>query len=209
VSSGVTKFIHRALLNAEPKHPRPPKGTNIIETIPHIRPGPAQPIHIPSNADHHRNPYVNKTDQWEEFPTLNGPLGFAYEPRKSAAEAEKDLQDLFQQSFDGNEDGQSTDVDIDMSKAVVEGFRKDIRLLPHQVVGRDWMAERETGKKHGGILADDMGLGKTIQTLTRIVDGRPRKSDKEEGWAVTTLSVYQPCDLRLSTLKFSPELYAL
>jgi SNF2 family DNA or RNA helicase len=92
-----------------------------------------------------------------------------------------------QQSFDGKEDGEVAHDDIDMSKAIVEGFREGIRLLPHQVVGRDWMAERESGKKYGGILADDMGLGKTIQTLTRIVDGRPRKSDGEDGWAATTL----------------------
>ncbi|KAI0299413.1 SNF2 family N-terminal domain-containing protein [Multifurca ochricompacta] len=76
-----------------------------------------------------------------------------------------------------------------MSKATVEGFREGIRLLPHQVVGRSWMAERESGKKCGGILADDMGLGKTIQTLTRIVDGRPRKSDGEDGWGAATLVV--------------------
>lgn len=74
-----------------------------------------------------------------------------------------------------------------MSRAVIEGFREGIRLLPHQVVGRDWMTERESSKNRGGILADDMGLGKTIQTLTRIVDGRPRKSDAEDGWAAATL----------------------
>ncbi|KAH9064612.1 SNF2 family N-terminal domain-containing protein [Lactarius vividus] len=157
--------------------------------IPHTRPGPAQPIRIPSNGDFPRNHYVNKADQWEGTPTLNGPLGFSYEPRKTSAEAEKDLQDLLQQSFDGKEDGQSAHDDIDMSQAVVDGFREGIRLLPHQIIGRTWMAERESGKKHGGILADDMGLGKTIQTLTRIVDGRPRKSDGEDGWAATTLVV--------------------
>jgi SNF2 family DNA or RNA helicase len=32
-------------------------------------------------------------------------------------------------------------------------------------------------------------LGKTIQTLTRIIDGRPKKSDKAEGWAAGTLCV--------------------
>ncbi len=32
-------------------------------------------------------------------------------------------------------------------------------------------------------------LGKTIQTLTRIVDGRARKSDSQEGWAASTLYV--------------------
>ena len=47
--------------------------------------------------------------------------------------------------------------DIDMKLAVVDGFREDVRLLPHQVVGRIWMKERESGKKLGGILADDMG----------------------------------------------------
>lgn len=113
----------------------------------------------------------------------------AYEPRKTAVEAEKDLQDLFQQGFDGREEGESSHAEIDMSQAVVEGFREGIRLLPHQVAGRVWMAERESGKKSGGILADDMGLGKTIQTLTRIVDGRPRKTDAESGWAAATLWV--------------------
>ena len=178
-------LIHRVGPHAEPKHSR--HSTNPIAPIPHFRPGPGQPIRIPSNGDLPRDPYVNKVDQREGFQTLNGPPEFSYEPRKSAAETEKDLQDLLQQSFDGKEDGQSAHEDIDMSKAVVEGFREGIRLLPHQVVGRSWMAERESGKKRGGILADDMGLGKTIQTLTRIVDGRPRKSDGEEGWAATTL----------------------
>lgn len=112
-----------------------------------------------------------------------------YEPRRTAAEAEKDLQDLLQQSFDGKEDGKNAHDDIDMSQATVEGFREGIRLLPHQIAGRVWMTERESGKKSGGILADDMGLGKTIQALTRIVDGRPRKSDAEDGWAAATLWV--------------------
>ncbi|KAH9034929.1 SNF2 family N-terminal domain-containing protein [Lactarius hengduanensis] len=179
----------RVVPSAEPKHPRHPNDTNTIAPIPHTRPGPAQPIRIPSNGDYPRNHYVNKADQWEGIPTLNGPLGFSYEPRKTSVEAEKDLQDLLQQSFDGKEDGQSAHDDIDMSQAVVDGFREGIRLLPHQIIGRTWMAERESGKKYGGILADDMGLGKTIQTLTRIVDGRPRKSDGEDGWAATTLVV--------------------
>lgn len=31
-------------------------------------------------------------------------------------------------------------------------------------------------------------LGKTIQMIARILDGRPRKSDKEAGWDAQTLS---------------------
>jgi SNF2 family DNA or RNA helicase len=49
------------------------------------------------------------------------------------------------------------ETEIDMKLAKVNGFRDDILLLPHQVLGRAWMADREDGKKLGGILADDMG----------------------------------------------------
>ena len=155
-------------------------------TLTHLRVGPAQPIRIPSNADHPHNDYSRTANNLE---THGGFYETPWEPRKSAAEAEKDLQDLLQQGFDGREDGESSRDEIDMSQAVVEGFREGIRLLPHQITGRIWMTERESGKKFGGILADDMGLGKTIQTLARIVDGRPRKSDAESGWAAATLWV--------------------
>ena len=45
---------------------------------------------------------------------------------------------------------------------VVEGLK--VKLLPHQIVGLDWLQDREAGEKKGraapkgGILADDMGL---------------------------------------------------
>jgi hypothetical protein len=45
---------------------------------------------------------------------------------------------------------------VDMKDATVQGFREGITLMPHQVQGRAWMRERETGKKCGGILADDV-----------------------------------------------------
>lgn len=156
-------------------------------TLTHVRAGPAQPIHIPSNADRLHNDDSRAANNWE---THGGLYEIPWEPRKTTVEAEKDLQDLLQQSFDGTEDGEGSRDEIDMSQAVVEGFREGIRLLPHQIAGRIWMTERESGKKFGGILADDMGLGKTIQTLARIVDGRPRKSDAESGWAAATLCVY-------------------
>lgn len=49
----------------------------------------------------------------------------------------------------------------------VEGL--DVRLLPHQVEGLDWLLNCESGKRRGGILADDMGLGKTIQSIALIL----------------------------------------
>lgn len=123
---------------------------------------------------------------WGAFNAINEQN--LHDPRKTAAEAEKDLKELFTQSFDGRDEGEG-EIEIDMADAVVEGFQDDVRLLPHQILGRKWMEERESNKRFGGILADDMGLGKTIQTITRIVDGRPKKKDREAGWDATTLYV--------------------
>ncbi|KAF8205756.1 P-loop containing nucleoside triphosphate hydrolase protein [Mycena galopus ATCC 62051] len=102
----------------------------------------------------------------------------------STAQAESALRDLM--AADSNAD---TTTEIDPEDAIVPAHA-------HQILGRKWMREREdvTKKRSGGILADDMGLGKTIQTLTRIVEGRPRKSDKEDGWDAPTLVV---CPLAL------------
>ncbi|KAJ6531254.1 SNF2 family N-terminal domain-containing protein [Mycena capillaripes] len=109
----------------------------------------------------------------------------------SPAQAESALRDLM--ASDSNAD---TTTEINPEDAIVPGFREGIVLMPHQILGRAWMRDREdvAKKRAGGILADDMGLGKTIQTLTRIVEGRPRKRDKEDGWDAPTLVV---CPLAL------------
>ncbi|EMD37109.1 hypothetical protein CERSUDRAFT_155596 [Gelatoporia subvermispora B] len=106
-----------------------------------------------------------------------------YETALSAEEAEKALRDLVSATYD------HSDQEISMEDAIVDGFREGFRLLPHQVISRKWMADRESGKKLGGILADDMGLGKTIQVITRIVERRATKKDARAGWAPTTLVV--------------------
>ncbi|CAE6346188.1 unnamed protein product [Rhizoctonia solani] len=85
--------------------------------------------------------------------------------------------------------GATTLEGIDMKDATVKGFREGITLMPHQIQGRAWMRERETGKKCGGILADDMGLGKTIQTLTRVVEGKPTDDDIDDGYTGGTLII--------------------
>ncbi|KAI0320422.1 SNF2 family N-terminal domain-containing protein [Amylostereum chailletii] len=182
--------------DAAPANPKPvTTQSNVLQQRSNIQtqarppPGPGKPIHIPSNKDIYApRPTQGSGPVWETF---KDPVDSnLYDPRKTAAEAEKDLKELLEQSFDGHEEGEDGKSDpIDMKDAIVEGFHESIRLLPHQVVGRKWMAERESGKKMGGILADDMGLGKTIQTLVRIVDGRPRKSDKNDGWAAGTLVI--------------------
>ncbi|KAH8101775.1 SNF2 family N-terminal domain-containing protein [Cristinia sonorae] len=107
------------------------------------------------------------------------------DPILTPAEAQKALQDLVAEVNEGEEHHEYTEEDTK-----VDGFRDEITLLPHQVQGRKWMAERESGKKFGGILADDMGLGKTIQTLVRIVEGLPSKADmKTSGHSRATLVI--------------------
>ncbi|KAI0795563.1 SNF2 family N-terminal domain-containing protein [Abortiporus biennis] len=101
----------------------------------------------------------------------------------TAEETKKALQDLVGDTYTHEE------TDISNEDAIVEGFRDGITLLPHQILGRKWMEERETGKKTGGILADDMGLGKTIQTLTRIVEGAPDKASRKAGYTQATLVI--------------------
>lgn len=72
----------------------------------------------------------------------------------SPAEAEKAIRDLMTGGMD-----QELETEINMDDATVKGFRDNIRLLPHQIIGRSWMKEREdpSKKRFGGILADDMG----------------------------------------------------
>lgn len=69
----------------------------------------------------------------------------------------------------------------------VEGL--NVKLLPHQVEGVEWMRDRETRLKKrkngvlpkGGILADDMGLGKTIQSISLMLQNpRPPKTSSSE-----------------------------
>ena len=105
------------------------------------------PIELPSKS---RVPSNSNVPAWETFdqPNERG----LHDPHMSAAEAEKALRALVEDSVNSNED-----TAIDMSEAIVPGFTDGITLLPHQVIGRNWMRERETGKKNGGILADDMG----------------------------------------------------
>ncbi|KAH0578535.1 hypothetical protein H2248_003684 [Termitomyces sp. 'cryptogamus'] len=151
------------------------------------------PIPIPSNKDfllQHSSPAYTygRVQHTDTIPIADTSEDNVY---ISPAEAEKAIRELMSGGM-----GQELETEINMDDAIVKGFRQDIKLLPHQVIGRAWMKEREdpSKKRFGGILADDMGLGKTIQTLTRIVEGRARKSDRDDGWAATTLVV---CPLAL------------
>ena len=49
--------------------------------------------------------------------------------------------------------------------ATIEPLYKGFTYMPHQIVGIEWMKERELATPRGGIVCDEMGLGKTIETL--------------------------------------------
>lgn len=103
-------------------------------------------------------------------------------------DAEKHMQELLSGAIGDGED-EMGDEGMREGEDTVEGFAKGMKLMPHQVRGVRWMKQRETGRKYGGILADDMGLGKTVQTLARIVEGKPTAAEKKAGYKAGTLIV--------------------
>ncbi|KAL6306911.1 SNF2 family N-terminal domain-containing protein [Sparassis latifolia] len=168
--------------SAQPLRSQPSNGQRVPSTSKHTTPTITQQVDT-LKAQNVRDTYpsagslLGSGGEKIDIPTFNDYEG----QRFSSEESQKALRDLVQGTYAHN------DLDVSQEDAAVEGLRSE--LLPHQVVGRKWMADRESGKKTGGILADDMGLGKTIQAITRIVEGRATKKDKKEGWSASTLVV--------------------
>lgn len=81
--------------------------------------------------------------------------------------------------------------ELDADELVQTAFQGEIRkapeglaatLLPFQAEGVSWMYNQEhTEGVRGGILADEMGMGKTIQTITTILDNRPKLQHSKPG----------------------------
>lgn len=77
-------------------------------------------------------------------------------PLMTSSDAEKALRELMSGGMNQELD---EDIEIDLEQATVPGFNEGFKLLPHQIIGRAWMRDREdpAKKRTGGILADDMG----------------------------------------------------
>lgn len=135
-------------------------------------------------------------------PDAFGDAEFYTDPTKASA----DLKALLEGGMD-DDDEEDQEADPEQKKSAgeigsdgsLEGLQ--VKLLPHQVEGVEWMKGRELGPvkrgrvPKGGILADDMGLGKTLQTISVILSNqKPGPGDKRwkkqfEGIAKTTLVV--------------------
>eukprot|EP00531_Pseudo-nitzschia_arenysensis_P016971 CAMPEP_0116148846 /NCGR_PEP_ID=MMETSP0329-20121206/18598_1 /TAXON_ID=697910 /ORGANISM="Pseudo-nitzschia arenysensis, Strain B593" /LENGTH=1297 /DNA_ID=CAMNT_0003645053 /DNA_START=67 /DNA_END=3960 /DNA_ORIENTATION=+ len=80
--------------------------------------------------------------------------------------------------------------ELDADELVQTAFQGSLRdpppgltasLLPFQREGVGWMHNQEHSEVAGGILADEMGMGKTLQTITTILDNRPKLQHAKPG----------------------------
>jgi hypothetical protein len=117
--------------------------------MPSSAPKKATPIGAPVPGARKPDIPVASDDDYEE--NLSAHVQEGYDPKKTSDEATKDIHEFLAGALN------SDDTQIDMTRARVKGLSESIVLKPHQVLSRDWMREREEGKKAGGILADDMG----------------------------------------------------
>ncbi|KAJ9123338.1 hypothetical protein QFC22_001537 [Naganishia vaughanmartiniae] len=96
----------------------------------------------------------------------------AAENRRLAGRPADDLQTFFKDSLDDfSENVTVSDAATKLGLAHMNDLLPGMRvpLMPHQIIGVQWMVEKEKSKNHGGILADAMGLGKTIQTIATMI----------------------------------------
>lgn len=80
--------------------------------------------------------------------------------------------------------------DLDADELIQTAFQGKLReappgldatLLPFQREGVSWMYNQEKSEVAGGILADEMGMGKTLETITTILDNRPKLQHVKPG----------------------------
>ncbi|KAI0342316.1 hypothetical protein BDW22DRAFT_1395176 [Trametopsis cervina] len=78
------------------------------------------------------------------------------------------------ESFDSNESVHNALQKLGMGALYQLLPGMTVALMPHQVIGVAWMADKEQRSSfRGGVLADEMGLGKTVQMIAVMAKNRP------------------------------------
>ncbi|KHJ31651.1 putative dna repair protein [Erysiphe necator] len=144
-----------------------------------------------SNSQSEQNIYVDPAKAQEELKALLEGV-MEDEDKQSRVRSRRkfkipDIDDLSGEmenlNVEGKIDVTSDNEEDNEDDGTVEGI--NVKLLPHQIEGLEWMIGRElgTGKKgarvpKGGILADDMGLGKTLQSISLILSNKKPKDPR-------------------------------
>ncbi|WVQ77121.1 hypothetical protein IAR50_006804 [Cryptococcus sp. DSM 104548] len=131
-----------------------------------VQPGQVNPGPIPSA----RAPLAHKRPAEDDVPRENfdiaGAAITADDMVRYNGDAEKHMAELLSGAIGDGEDEMGDD-GVQDGDDKIEGFAKGMKLMPHQ----------------------DMGLGKTVQTLARIVEGKPTAAEKKAGYKGGTLII--------------------
>lgn len=129
-------------------------------------------------------------EEGEDFDLAN--VQYTAQDFERHGDAEEQMRELLAGAVGDGEDDHGGEGDD-----TVEGFAKDMKLMPHQVRGVRWMRERETGRKRGGILADvsrSFGIADNRTWVLARLCRRWRVSSREsQPWATSACTRVVHC----------------
>lgn len=137
---------------------RPPQGLkgNFPHWITSGQPNPAlnlpsKPKPVSQPKPEPPQPKVDDDPDAERFDLNSVPILASDYERVASGEADAHMRELLSGAVG---DGENEEAAFKDGEDEIQGFANGIRLMPHQIRGVNWMRDRESGRKRGGILAD-------------------------------------------------------